>query len=126
MKQLRASCYVLLCIAATSCMRHNNNVDISYNETDDYYLMRAEFNRAKSRAVERYIDREFGPGSNVSLSSTRIDATISLDDHTRFYMKKSPGSLHIKLNKDDNSRTAYLRVKKICEGVKGVVLGEQQ
>ena len=50
-----------------------------------------------------------------------INITPALDGHTTFYMKKYPGRIKIKLDKDENSYEAYHRIKAICEGIKKVI-----
>lgn len=57
----------------------------------------------------------------MSFVNTRIDGTIALDDQSLFYIKKSPGFLTIKLDKDANSEEAYERIKAFCEGIKPIV-----
>jgi hypothetical protein len=39
-----------------------------------------------------------------------------------FYIKKSPGVLKIKLDRNANSEEAYHRIKSMCEGIKTVVV----
>ena len=58
----------------------------------------------------------------MSFVNSRIDGTIALDDHTTFYIKKYPGKLEIKLNKDENSDEAYERVKSMCNGIKKLLV----
>jgi hypothetical protein len=83
--------------------------------------MKAYFNRNKTRTVENYMDKKIGDRSNMSFRNTRIDGQIALDDHTTFYIKKYPGFLEIKFDKEENSVESYQRVRTMCEGIKGVV-----
>lgn len=53
--------------------------------------------------------------------NTRIDGRVGLDDHTTFFIKKSPGHLKIELNKRENSYDSYREIKSLCEGIKEVV-----
>ena len=57
----------------------------------------------------------------MSFANTQIDGNITLDDKVTFYIKKSPGFLHIKLDKDINSDEIYYRIKSVCEEIKDVV-----
>lgn len=84
--------------------------------------MKARFDKNKMRDVERYMDDKIGRASNMSFINTRIDGAITLDDHTRIDIKKSPGRLDIKFNKDENSDEAYEKIKAMCEGLKNVVI----
>ena len=76
-------------------------------ESDHYYSMNADFSKSKTRDVEEYMDNRIGTRSNMSFVNSRIDGTIALDDHTTFYIKKYPGYIEIKLDKDKNSGDAY-------------------
>src|SRR5256885_11599803 len=121
MKKLQALFYLLTCITITSCMDRDGNIDINYKESDHYYLMRADFSKSKTRDVEEYMDRRIGTRSKMSFVNSRIDGTLALDDHTKFYIKKYPGFIEIKLDKDENSRNAYQQIKSMCEGIKKVL-----
>jgi hypothetical protein len=83
--------------------------------------MKAYFDRRKTIEVENYMNEKIGDRSHMSFTNTRIDGQISLDDHTIFYIKKYPGFLEIKLDKDQNNFDSYQRVKAMCEGIKEVV-----
>jgi hypothetical protein len=121
MKKLQALFYVLTCITISSCMHHDGNINISYSESDHYYSMKADFNRSRTRDVEEYMDKKIGTRSNMSFVNARIDGTLALDDHTTFYIKKYPGYVEIKLDKDENSGDAYQQIKSMCEGIKKVL-----
>lgn len=54
----------------------------------------------------------------MSFVNSRIDGKPVLDDHTIFYIKKYPGFIKIKRNKDENSDEAYYKIKAMCEGLK--------
>ncbi|MCW3106151.1 MAG: hypothetical protein JWQ09_657 [Segetibacter sp.] len=121
MKKLYPLFYVLVCSVVISCRHNDNNISITYSNSDHYYSMKANFSKNKTRDVEEYMDRRLARMGNMSFVNTRIDGTIALDDHTIFYIKKSPGVLRIKMDKDENSEEAYYRVKSMCEGIKSIV-----
>lgn len=124
MKKLPAlSFYAIACaITLSSCVRnHDSGLSLTYTESDDYYSMNAEFSKSKTRAVERYMESKIGQTTKTPFTSARIDGTVALDDQTTFYMKKSPGTLKIKLDKDENSEEALEKIRSMCEGLKGVL-----
>jgi hypothetical protein len=121
MKKLQALFFAFVCITAVSCRHHHGNIDINYHESDKYYSMDAYFNKNQTREVDDYMDRRIGRKSNMSFANSRIDGTITLDDHTIFYIKKSPGVLKIKLDKDRNSNESYHEIKSMCIGIKKVL-----
>jgi hypothetical protein len=114
--------FALVVITLSSCRWYNHgNISINYSEWSHYYLMKAHFNKHKTRTVEEYMDEKIGDRSDMSFVNTRIDGQITLDDRTTFYIKKYPGFLEIKLDKDQNNFDSYQRVKAMCEGIKEVV-----
>ncbi|MEO7800962.1 MAG: hypothetical protein ABIR81_03125 [Ginsengibacter sp.] len=112
----------IIILLNTSCNNSNNNINITYSEDDQYYSMIANFAKNKTRSVEKYMDYKLGHSSNMSFTNASIDGRIALDDHTNFYIKKIPGHIKIKLDKNENSPEAYNRVKAMCLGIKKVVI----
>ena len=102
-------------------MHNDRDINITLNESDHYYSMKAYFSKSKTRDVERYMDSRIGRRSNMSFMNSQIDGRLALDDHTNFYIKKSPGFLKIKLDKAENSEEAYERIRSMCEGIKNVL-----
>ena len=126
MKKLHTLMYAFACLAITSCHQFDNgNISLSYSEDDEYYSMTAYFSKAQSRQVDNYLDDKIGRNSNMSFVNARIDGTIALDDHTKFYIKKYPGTLEIKLNKNANSPESYHEIKSMCQGIKNILAGKK-
>jgi hypothetical protein len=104
-----------------ACLHNGHDINIAYSEDDHYYSMNAYFPKNKTRDVDEYMDDRIGRRSKMSFVNSRIDGTIALDDHTKFYIKKSPGVLEIKLDKDENSDEAYHEIKLMCQGIKKIL-----
>jgi len=121
MKKLTKLFYALVCITLISCMHRDHDINITYSEYSHYYSMNAYFPKNKTRDVDEYMDDRIGRRSKMSFVNSRIDGTIALDDHTKFYIKKSPGVLEIKLDKDENSDEAYHEIKLMCQGIKKIL-----
>ena len=113
-------CAFTLCIAILSCGFPDGSISIKHSEYDHYYEMTAKFNPDRTAAVERWLDKEL-PGDNMSFSNTEIDGDITMDNQATFYMKKSPGFLNIKLDKEKNSDEIYRKIRSVCEGINDVV-----
>ena len=47
-----------------------------------------------------------------------MDGVLTLDDNTTFYVKKSPGYLKIKFDKEKNSEEAFRKIRSVLEKVK--------
>ncbi|MEP6949266.1 MAG: hypothetical protein ABI863_08335 [Ginsengibacter sp.] len=111
--------YALVCIVSgMSCIHNDHDTDISISEDDHYYSMDAHFSKHKMRNVEEYMDSRIGRRSNTSFTNSQMDAMLTLDDHTTFYIKKYPGRLEIKLDKNENSDESYHGIKSMCDGIK--------
>ncbi|KAA9039585.1 hypothetical protein FW778_12290 [Ginsengibacter hankyongi] len=122
MKKLTALLFcALACITLTSCWHNDHDISISYSEDGQYYSMNAHFPKNRTKDIENYKDRRIGSKSNISFENTKTDATLTLDDHTTFYMKKYPGFVQIKLDKNKNSSDSYHEIKSMCQGIKKVL-----
>jgi hypothetical protein len=113
-------CALSICIAINSCGFPGGSISIKHSEYDHYYEMTAKFNPDRTAAVERWLDKELASG-DLSFANTQIDGDITLDDKSVFYIKKSPGFLNIKLDKEKNSDAIYRKIRSVCEGIKDVV-----
>lgn len=117
MKSLLISPMIMVAMLV-SC--NNGDVSIAVKDEDDYYRFRAQFGDNLSPDVSRFL--------NDQLSTVRIDPEKDskiitvLPDQTRITIESSPGEVMIYLDKDENSRDSYYRVKNLCEGVKDVIL----
>lgn len=113
---------LLLLSFCLSCSQpDSHNIKIKVSESEHYYKMLVHFNTGKTKDVEVFMDNKIGNRNNVSFTNTKIDGKITLDDHTTFYIKKYPGYLQLKLDKEENSVEAYQRIKSMCEGIKKIV-----
>lgn len=112
----------LQCIFLSACWHSDKNTSIRYTDNYDSYSMDAWFGRSKTKRAERYMNETMGRQNNFSFHHTETDAVITLDDGSKFYMKKSPGHIVIKMNKDETSDKAYHTIKNMCRGMKDVIL----
>jgi len=113
-------CAFSICVTIISCGFPGGSISIKHSEYDHYYEMTAKFNPDRTPAVERWLDKELASG-DVSFTNTQIDGNITLDDNSTFYMKKSPGFLNIKLDKEKNSDAIYRKMRSVCEEINNVV-----
>jgi hypothetical protein len=112
-------CNLLLLCFAISCTQYDDNkISFTVSDSKHYYKILMHYNRSQSKDVDRYITRHFGRNNNISFINTVIDADLTLDDGTKFYMKKNPGYLSIKFNKDKNSQASLKEIKSLTEGLK--------
>ncbi|MEO6723367.1 MAG: hypothetical protein ABIN67_23575 [Ferruginibacter sp.] len=121
MKVFNYVLYAMLCIIFFACRHHHGDISITYNDAEEYYSMNAYFNENQTRTLEHYMDRRLAKGNDISFINMQNDAMLTLDDHTKFYLKKTPGQIRIRLNKGENSYAAYHRIKSMCEGMKNIL-----
>ncbi len=116
------ACYIFLAIACISCIEWNDhNINISIKEKRDYYQFNASFSKYKTAEVQYYINKSISPNDFFTSPHDHIDVFQELNDGTKFHLKSSPGKLKIRLDKRENSEASYLRIKDMCEGLKGVL-----
>jgi len=113
-------CILLPGIAIISCGFPDGSISIKHSQYSHYYEMTAKFNPEKTAKVDRWLDKELSTG-NMSFVNTRLDGEITLDSKATFYIKKSPGYLHIKFDKEKNSDEVYFKIRSVCEGINEVV-----
>lgn len=113
--------YTIIVMTGISCMHNDHDISITYSDSDNSYSMKAYFNKNSTRDVEKYMDYKIGKRSKMSFVNSRIDGTIALDDRTKFYIKKLPGILEIRLDKDENTYESYEQIRSMCQGIKNVV-----
>jgi len=118
MKKLAILLFIPLTII--SCGFPDGSISIKHSQYDHYYEMTAKFNPDKTDEVDRYLDKEL-PSGNMSFVNTKMNADVTLDDKTTFYIKKSPGYLNIKFDKEKNSDEAFVKVKSVLERIGEVV-----
>jgi hypothetical protein len=119
-KQIFASS-VLVGFLLCACTQHAGNTSIKLSESDHYYNMNAWFVENRMDDVEAFMNDRIGRRNNLSFSATNINGRLTLDDRTTFFIKKFPGHIEIKLDKDENSSRSYQTIKSLCEGIKDVL-----
>ena len=100
---------------------NGDNINISVKESTDEYKFSADFNENQSMKVQQFMDDFL---DQHTFTNAEIDADITLDDKTKFYVKAFPGELRIKLNKRKNSIESYRKIKKMGEGIKQILTGK--
>jgi len=122
MKKLILLFSAVQCMVLISCWHNPKDISFSYSNNDNSYSMDAWFSKGKTKTVELYMNEKIGNRNNISFINTNADATFRLDDGSKFYMKKSPGHILIKINKMENSYEDIYNLQEMCKGLKDVVL----
>jgi hypothetical protein len=118
MKKQTSLFIIAACLVVIGCHYHGRNTSIAFSESERYYSMKARFSEERTREVERYMDKRMSDHRTMSFVNTTIDGQLSFDDRSSFYIKKYPGYLQIKLDKNQNSPDTYLQIRDMCQGIK--------
>jgi hypothetical protein len=94
----------------------NNNISIKVREKENLYELRASYHRAKTRMLQEYMDQQMH--THNFFKNARMDGNVTLDDHTKLYVKMKPGYLFVRMKKDENDSAAYANMKELTKGVK--------
>ena len=116
-------CGLFFLAVFSSCLRRHHNTSISISDSRDIYQMCASYDKNKTYKVQRLLDEDLEHNDDASFRNAKVDATITLDDNTTFYMKLFPGELKIKIDKTKNSGESFLKIKVTCEDIKDFLAG---
>ena len=97
----------------------SEDIKISVTDSDNSYEFYAKYDKTKRREIQNFINNNLAP--NRIATNEDQDVTITLNDKTQFELRESRGKIRIKLDKEDNSAASYIRIKKMCEGIKGII-----
>ena len=122
MKKLIIICCAMQCIFLAACWHNDGDISFRYKDNHDSYTMDARFSKNQARTAEQYMNDVLGEKNKFSFLNTQTDAVFTLNDGSKFYMKKSPGHILIRVNRDENSDITYHRIKEMCKGIKDAVL----
>lgn len=111
---------LLLTLSIFISCNHTGDVKISVKDTDDEYRFSAYFDKKKTDEIVKVINENIAP-TTIFSDANEIDVTTILDDKTKFDLEYAPGEVMIKLNKNENSKYSYDRIKKMCEDIKKVI-----
>jgi hypothetical protein len=113
---------LMLLAGMQSCFHHHNHdISISVSDDEDEYEMEADYKRSQTRAVQVYLNDHLLSGNMKLTRNDDIEKEITLDDKTTFYINSNPGSLHIKIDKTENTEEQCERVRQACEDLKQIL-----
>jgi hypothetical protein len=114
------TCALLVAASFSSCFirHHHHDTSVSISDSGDEYEMCASFDENKTRKIQRLLDRELNIDIGRSGRTAHVDANITLDDHTTFYMRALPGQLRINFDKRANTEDSWEKIQDVCEEIK--------
>ena len=105
-----------------SCFHHRNDISITISDDDDEYEMDALYNKRKTHAVRIYLNDHLLINKTGRYKKNVDGEEIILDDNTKLFLNEYPGSLRIKIDKDENSPESYEKIRQACEEIKEIML----
>jgi hypothetical protein len=114
--------FLLLTITISACSHHRNETSVTVKDSHRYYYLEASFNENLTHDVERYLNDKIGQSDPSILIEGAGDRRITLSDHSSFHLVTEPGYVKLKLDKDQNTKASYQRIRSICQGLKAVVV----
>ena len=111
--------FFIIIISALSCSSHND-LKVAVKDSDDQFRFTAQYNPSKTERVQELINEEISPTRFEENKDWNLSTV--LDDQTKFKITSTPGDLEIRLDKDENSRSSYRRVQRMCEEIKKVIV----
>ena len=113
------ACALFFVTGFSSCfIHHGHDTCVTISDDDDEYEMYASYDVKKTRRIQRLLDRELNIDLGRSGRNTHVDANITLDDKTTFYMRAFPGQLRISFDKNENSDESWEKIQDVCEEIK--------
>jgi hypothetical protein len=101
----------------------NNSTDISFSENKETASLTASYPKNRSKGVHEYIRNYFGLGDQVEMSALHVKRYQTPDGSMQFGIKSKDGYLKITLNKTENSREAYVKLRGAVVGLKSALVG---
>ncbi len=118
--------YYLIAMICTSLFGCNfeggsQNQSISVKNNESGYSFDASFPERKMEKVVGYIEKTLNADDLFLTPSDVKDSEVNLGDSVKFYLKSSPGNIEIDFKKRDNSEASYLKLVRLCTGIKDVL-----
>lgn len=130
MKKVAIIFFCLLALVLTQCDSgkvesstvSNQLTTVKVTETKTTYTLDASFTRDKASQFYQYINNAVSPAAQFDFEDGDLETSTSLDDGTKFHIKSQRGELQLIFDKTSNNHESYRRMKKIYEGLKGIVI----
>jgi hypothetical protein len=124
MKTIFALLFLLLSLGSlesSSVRAESERTSVSINESDELYELSSIYKKEQYETIRGHVNEHLAPDRLFSSSINEIEATVTLRDGTRFFIRSYPGKLKISIQKGENSDSSVKRIKKMCEGIKSIV-----
>lgn len=112
---------LLLFLGALWSCRNNHDIKITQSDNDKVYEFSADFPASQTTKVRNYLDEKLEAGGDFKFQKAEIDANITLNNDMTFYVKSEKGKLRIEFDREENSHDNYIKIKKVCNGLKKIL-----
>lgn len=98
-------------------MRNRSDIDIEISEDEDEWSLYASFPSERSEEVSNYLKSRLKMTDLTDLRHLEIERYETPDGKMRFHIKSNSGYVRIVMDRKENSRDAYVKLKKAAEGL---------
>lgn len=98
-------------------MRTRSDIDIEISEDEDEWALYATFPPDRSEEVSNYLKSKLKMTDLTDLRHVEIERYETPDHKMRFHIKSKTGYVKIVMNREANSREAFVKLKKAGEGL---------
>lgn len=116
----------LICFAVSGCDFNRNSKGLSITSEDSdsrgSYNFEASYPKDQTLKVINYIESDLKINSIFIGVDDKRDMDVEIPGGPKFHLKASPGYLEIELDKKKNSYQSYQRIKKLCLGIKDILI----
>ncbi|HTM99152.1 MAG TPA: hypothetical protein VL088_10435 [Pedobacter sp.] len=119
MKTTILSIFLMGCLALGACTKNSGNrhhTSITVQDNRDELNFKANFPEEKTAIAQNYIERNLKEDRIFTSANDIKKVEIKLNDGTQFYLNYEPGFISINFDRDNNSFTAYNRMKNMIAG----------
>lgn len=102
-------------------LENNGNINLSFSEDEKEVVISAKFPNEKTDKVRDYLTEQLSSYKDFSFKNAELDANITLNDSSTFYINSSKGSLKIIMERSKNSAESYRKMKKLNDGLKEIL-----
>jgi hypothetical protein len=110
-----------LALSACGFDHRSGNISIANKDTEQNLSFTANYPEDRTGATHDYIESFFKEDRIFNSVTDAKKVEIKLADGTKFYLSYEPGFISINLDRDKNSATSYMQMKKMIAGFGNVL-----
>ncbi|MEJ5994677.1 hypothetical protein WG904_09645 [Pedobacter sp. Du54] len=123
MKKIILTLAIVASAALSACKFNptHNNISITTQDNPGHLNFTANYPENKTGATQTYMESFFKEDRIFKSVSDAKKVEVTLKDGTQFYLSYEPGFISINFDRDKNSYSSYLQMKKMISGFGNVL-----